>query len=220
MLFLAKSFEDMRLALVESREQEKTYQHDLERRVEERAGELLLYRDYLLRSNRNLAALNAVSSILSHSLELTETLNITLDRVIIAMDADAGGIYLNDEHSDELVLAAYRGFSDVAASLVGRLPCGDLSGGQRNPSSSSEGDVKMSLCREILEANLPFGSLFYVPLEAMGETLGSIFLANSEQTVFNSEDEALFASIGWQVAMAVRNARLYETVQWKEKEHA
>jgi signal transduction histidine kinase len=57
-------------------------------------------------------------------------------------------------------------------------------------------------------------------LEAKSENLGSIFLANNKQEIFSSEDEALFVSIGWQVAMAVRNARLYETVQWKEKEHA
>ncbi len=35
-----------------------------------------------------------------------------------------------------------------------------------------------------------------------------------------SEDEGLLNSIGWQIAMAVRNARLYQAVQRKEQEHS
>ena len=219
-LVLAKSFENMRVALSDYREREKTYQHDLERRVEERTAELVRYRDYLLRSNRNLTALNAVSSILSHSLELTETLNIALERMIKTMGADAGGIFLIDQPDDALVLAAHRGLSAAAVSSIGRLPCTESLLAPSTEHSPIDDAAKQTACRKMLEERLSFGSLLCVPLEAKGENLGSIFLANHKQEFFSSEDEALFVSIGWQVAMAVRNARLYEMVQWKEKEHA
>jgi signal transduction histidine kinase len=217
-LSLAQSFEDMRVALNKYREQEETYQHELERRVEQRTSELSQSRDYLMKTNRNLAALNAVAGILSRSLDLNEVLNGSLDRVLEAMGATAGGIFLLDAEESALVLMTQRGLPQEVAASLNRLSRQEIFHGKRTTAPRMGSPDWIAAGRKIMAERLQVNSFACVPLEAKGKVLGGLFLADSREGLFNSEDEALLHSIGWQIAMAVHNARLFETVHGEEQE--
>ncbi len=84
-------FEGMRQDLLRYKEEMETSQHD-QRRVEERTAELMQYRDYLVKTNRNLAALNAVSATLVHRLDLQKTLDVVFGARGRRHGRDAAGI--------------------------------------------------------------------------------------------------------------------------------
>ena len=69
---------------------------DLERQVADRT--------------RELSTLNAISEVISRSLDLQEILNDALDATLEVMGLDMGGIYLLDEQAQALNMVASRGF--------------------------------------------------------------------------------------------------------------
>lgn len=203
---LAHSFEQMRRDLAHYQERTQTWQRDLEHRVEERTAELVRYRDYLLRSNRNLTALNSVAAVLVHSLDRAETLNVALDRVLETMSGDAAGIFLLDDQETTLDLVASRGLPDAASSQINRVTRVDLNW--------------HAACIQALDRHLASSSMLCVPLEEKAKYRGTLFVSSNRQGHFNAEDETLLVSIGWQISMGVRNARLYSALRQEERARA
>ena len=167
----------MRVALNKYREQEETYQHELERRVEQRTSELSQSRDYLMKTNRNLAALNAVAGILSRSLDLNEVLNGSLDRVLEAMGATAGGIFLLDAEESALVLMTQRGLPQEVAASLNRLSRQEIFHGKRTTAPRMGSPDWIAAGRKIMAERLQVNSFACVPLEAKGKVLGGLFLS-------------------------------------------
>ncbi|CAG0945693.1 two-component system, NarL family, sensor histidine kinase ComP [Anaerolineae bacterium] len=216
---LRNSFEEMRLNLVQDRERLLGYQRDLEHRVEERTAELTQYRDYLLKTNRNLTELNAVATLLARSLDLTKTLNAATERVRNDMSADACGILLSDDQ-ELLTLAAHHGLPANVLPSIQRITHSELFPNESKTPISINDPAWHCACREALKKRLTWKSLLCTPLQAEGKMLGSLFVANRRENHFTPEDETLLNTMGWQIAMTVINARLFETVKNKEKERA
>jgi signal transduction histidine kinase len=213
---LGHSFEGMRHALGDYRDQVDAFRHDLEHRVKERTAELEQARDQLLKTNSNLTALSEVAAILSQSLNLAETLNGALERALEAVGAEIGGIYLPAPEDGNLILAAHRGLPPESVAQIQRLPSRE---DQPNPDPIAA-SLWQSAWRGYLSATLKLPTLLCIPLEARGQVQGVLFAAMGREDAFAPEDRTLFASIGWQMALTVRNARLYDDLQREERARA
>ena len=78
---------------------------------------------------RELAALNAVASVVSRSLDLHQVLTIALDKTLEVMEIEAGGIYHFQEDALTLTIAAHKGLSAQFVAEIDNLEVGEgLSG--------------------------------------------------------------------------------------------
>ena len=69
----------------------------------------------VLRHNRELAALNAIASVVSRSLDLEEVLPATLETIMSLLEMHAGVVCLLDSESKQLVMQSQQGFSTIGA---------------------------------------------------------------------------------------------------------
>ncbi|MDE3089036.1 MAG: GAF domain-containing protein, partial [Chloroflexota bacterium] len=177
-------------------------------------------RETLIQRNRELSALNEVAEAVSGSLRLEEILGTALDAVLRLAGVEVGAIFMTQEQSDELTLAAYRGTSQEAAEAMIRFhlsngACGGViaDGGPHVVLDISRyrGAAASSLKKENLH------SLVHVPLTTKGTAIGSLCVGTRAQRDFCSEEVTLLSAIASQIAVAVENARLYAEVARKER---
>jgi PAS domain S-box-containing protein len=192
----------------EAQEALQTAYESLERRVEERT--------------RELAAINAVSAVVSRSLDLQGVAGDALDKILEVMEMDLGVAYRLagdlDEPPERLALStlAYRGISAELARSVELLPLRhsfvERAAAAGRPvvwlvADYPEGPRKQALEREGVHVGVS------VPLLAKGQLVGAIVLGARGARSFAPEELSLLAAVGQQVGMAVENAHLYETEQ-------
>lgn len=177
-------------------------------------------RETLVQRNRELSALNEVAEAVSGSLHLEEILGTALDAVLRLTGVEVGAIFMIQEQSDELALAAYRGTSQEPAEAMIRFhlsngACGGVVANGRPrvvlDVSRYRGAAASSLKKENLR------SLVHVPLMAKGTTIGSLCVGTRAQRNFCAEEVSLLSAIASQIAVAVENARLYAEVARKER---
>jgi two-component system sensor histidine kinase DegS len=164
-----------------------------------------------------LRTINAVTSIVTGSLELEHILNGALDKVLDVVKVKLAFVYLLEEGTQELVLTAYRGLSPDWARGVVRLKLGENLTGQVGQSGEPvvmddllEGSGP-SMC---LASSEGMRSFMAVPLKSGDSVLGVMALADSQPHLFTLEDVQLLTAIGSQVGVAVENARLYESMRF------
>lgn len=177
----------------------------------------------LNRRIRELEALNAVATAVSHSLDLNEVIQEAVDQILAVIPTDVCAVYLRDSGSGDLVLAAIRGVSDafVQESTIARIPAGVGWWGQlvttRKPlvledTSKMDRPSRDAVLRESLR------STAYVPLLARGEINGAIVIASRRWRRFGADDLGRLAAIGEQIGVAVENARLYDVEQTRVRQ--
>jgi len=145
------------------------------------------------------------------SLELDEMLELALGKVLESFAATVGAIYLWDELTGRLTLAAHRGLS--ARHLVAMEHV--------DPGEGVIGRVKSSGCPELIDdLNVPaeevpsiyrdegLRSMVVVPLRARSLVIGAMALATRVIAPFQPAHVAPLTAVGHQVALAVENARL------------
>jgi PAS domain S-box-containing protein len=170
-------------------------------------------------SERQLAAVNDISSIVSQSLELRDILNLAADKVVELANVDAVLISLVDEGSHELVLETYQGISELTAASVKRMKVGEgLDGrvaqtGEPLVVEDASHDPRLTkpmIAQEKIQAQ------FIVPLKSKGKVLGTLCVATRNPRRFAPEEIDLLCASGNVIGIAVENARLYQ----KEREIA
>ena len=164
---------------------------------------------------KELAALNAIATVVSQSLDLDEVLNDALDKTLQVMEIEAGGIYLLDEQAGELIVAAYRGFSPEFVAEINKLKLGEgFSGWVAQSGQPLVVDVSTDPRLTRMAAREEgFRSLACVPLSSKGEVLGTMFAATHGYREFTDQDVELLTSIGQQIGVAIENARLFKAEQ-------
>lgn len=164
-----------------------------------------------------LQATNAVSEILTRSLELEEILDVALEKVLEVTGLDAGLIFTLDEGSQELNLAAYRGISPPTVKGVDRLKVGEgfcgrvVQTGESlvvDDTSRDERLTRMVIREEGLQAQL------IVPLKSKGRVKGTMAVARRGLREFAPEEIALISTIGNQIGVAIENAQLYQNMRF------
>jgi len=187
-------------------ELQKAYQ-TLERRVRERTRELEI--------------LNSIAAAVNRSLNLREVFQYAIDTTGDALGLEVGAAFRLDEETAQgpdplLTLLAHRGLSADLLRVVEHLPLGGSmiekalpAGGPLawTPSEYRLEPVRRALAKE----GLAFG--ISVPLMAQERLLGAMVLGSRTERFMSPEELSLLASIGQEVSMAAKNARLYDRAQ-------
>ncbi|UCH86712.1 MAG: PAS domain S-box protein [Dehalococcoidia bacterium] len=164
-------------------------------------------------SERQLAAVNAISNIVSQSLELRDVLNLAADKVMEVANLETILVFLVDEATDELVLETYRGISEESAAGVRRMKVGEGFNGQvaqtGEPLVVEDASRDPRLTRAVVRQEGIQAQLI-VPLKSKGKVLGTLCVAARHPRRFATEEMDLLCAGGNVIAIAVENARLYQ----------
>jgi PAS domain S-box-containing protein len=160
-----------------------------------------------------LAALNAISEIVSQSLEMEQLLNGALTKVVEVMDVEVALIFLLDEEARELELKTYHGVSEEFIAGVRRLKVGGGFNGRvaesGEPLLVEDVSHDPGLTREVaVLENLHAGLI--VPLKSKGKVVGTLCVAMRQPRDFRPEEVELLTAVGNEIGIAIENSRLYE----------
>ena len=164
-----------------------------------------------------LSAINAITHIVTGSLELEQVLHDALDKILEVMGLEAGLIYLLDRETHELTLSAYEGISEDAATELGHVgvgegPWGEVAqSGQLLMAPNCSGDPP-AVQRDGLRTQV------VVPLRSKDEVQGLLALAARSLREFTPEESELITAISREIGVAVENARLYESMRFYTRE--
>ncbi len=175
---------------------------DLENRVAERT--------------RVLSTLIDIAESVNRSLDLDETLNHSLEKTLQVLDIEAGGIYLLNVKTEQLVLAVHRGYAPALVAQMDNLALGEGFNGFVaeccRPLVVDEIADDYRLARtEVSRAGVH--SLVSVPLRSKDKLVGTLFATTYAPRKFSEQDITLLTSIGYQVAVAIENSLLYQQAQ-------
>ncbi len=182
---------------------------ELEREIKQRDDALLV--------------LNALATAAGQSLDLQHVLDAVLEQVMEAVGAEAGGIYLLDERSGELSLAAHDGLSAGFVAHVSRSPWGEGLGGvvasSESPLLVEDITADPRFC-SLAVSDERFRSFIGLPLAVEDAKLGAIVVGNPRPGSFDPGDVALLTAISGQIGMVVRHAQLYAEARRQADEMA
>lgn len=161
---------------------------------------------------RELSALYQVTAVASESLDLTATLERSLEQILTVMGCEIGTIHLFDLSTGVLRLAVWRGLPPAAVTKNDSiLPGQDWAGWvieHREPL------IVADITQEprAVQMRLKDGPHAYVgaPMRARGRVLGVLSVIGEAGQIFEVEEVALLASIADEVGVAVENSQLYE----------
>jgi len=198
--------DQLAIALRQSHLYEQVQRHaeELEQRVADRT--------------RELSALYEVATIASESLDLRTVTAQSLDRVMAAILADFGTIYLPDEGDGLLHVIAREGvppgLTAQAEAQLGSVRQGLIG----HVMERNEPIVVPDLAtdpRAVLKTSPPLSGPFAgVPVRARGQTVGVLTVLRwREGPEFNDQEVALLSSIADQVGVVVDSARLRERAE-------
>jgi PAS domain S-box-containing protein len=169
------------------------------------------------RQLKRLEALRAIDIAITSSLDLHETLNILLDRLISQLNVDAACIMLLDKESQTLEIGAQKGFREK------NIP--DLHLQLGKDYAGYVGKERKSLCvLNIMECadRFPVPSLFEeegfvsivaYPLIAKGELKGVLEALNRSELSVNEDWFRFAEALAGQAAIAIDNAMLFTDLQ-------
>jgi two-component system, sporulation sensor kinase E len=167
-----------------------------------------------------LAAINSVAVAIGRFTSVQEMLEYALDRVLEAVDTEAGGIYLLDEAQSVLTLVAHRGLPTAVISDIRRLRLGEgLSGrvaltGEPIILRNLKDDPRLIHHTAREEGLRGFASM---PLRSNVKTYGTLNIHTRADREFSEEDVQLLASMASQIGLAVASARLFMDLQASER---
>lgn len=162
-----------------------------------------------------LRAINAVTGMVSGSLDLAQVLDSALDKILEVTQVEVVSIYLLDPEREELVLAASRGLPSKCAQEAAHFSLGEsLTGmvGQSGEALVVEDILTDPRVGQCLYRTRGMRSLMAAPLKSRDEVLGVITLADPQCDLFTAQDVELLTSIGGQIGVAIENAELHEDV--------
>lgn len=203
---LANAFETMRTHLQRKIVETLELNRDLDHRVQART--------------RELKALNAVSSVVTQSLQIDEFLKQTLEQVLQVVGADAGTIFLLSQDTRELEPHCCLGTSDEAARAITRLhvddsACGGVIEKGQPVVVSDLAHYTAGSGRALYQQGLR--SLVHVPLISRGVTLGTLCIGTKTLHEFGPREVELLMALANQIAVGVENARLYDELARREQ---
>jgi PAS domain S-box-containing protein len=165
---------------------------------------------------KRLSALNQISGTVSESLELSQVLSSAIDNVVDVMQADVAWIFLLDEKSGELSLAAHRGSSEELSRGVDKLKLGEGFNGRvaqsGQPLFVEDASQDPRLTREVV-SKFQLRSTLIVPLSSKRKVNGTLCIAMYRYRLFQPEEVELLTAMGNQIGVAVENAHLYQQQQ-------
>ncbi|MGD0779895.1 MAG: ATP-binding protein [Dehalococcoidales bacterium] len=168
--------------------------------------------DELERHNRITNTLLSISQTVAQTLDLQKIIDSALEKVTECTGLEASFIYLRDK--DTLKLKGHHGLSiQTAADMPQKL---STTSGIFSNLMEQSGPIIIKDLKKAKEADLKFlndfgyRSFAGVPLTILGENIGLLGIATDFNQSFNPNNLELLTGIGREIAIAVRNAQLYE----------
>ncbi|UCF62195.1 MAG: HAMP domain-containing protein [Anaerolineaceae bacterium] len=165
---------------------------------------------------QELAILNSIISVASHSLDIEEILGDALDKTLEQMGFDAGTAFRLESDPTTWHLVAHRGIESTTALDLSNI---DPIASQVNEAGyqSMVTTFKMEDFQdEIIHSQMAQSELqmlVYVPLSTRGRDMGFFLLGKRELSALSTDELSLLNSIGQQIGVAMENAYLYEQAQ-------
>ncbi|MEK6607125.1 MAG: GAF domain-containing protein [Myxococcota bacterium] len=180
-------------------------------------------RDYRVQSlERRIESVVEIGRALASTLDLDPLLHLILDTVTELVDADRSTLFLLDEERGELWSKIAQGDLGVAPEIRVRLGEGVAGWVARSGKTLTLDDAYQDE-RFNPEFDRQSGyrtrSILCVPLaDKRGRTIGVIQALNKRSGPFTADDVELLQSLAGQAAVALENARLYESVLAQKRE--
>lgn len=174
----------------------------------------------LARERRIGVALREVGIALGTTLDLEQLLELILEKIIDAVEADRATLYLLDERRNELVSRIVQG--DEVRQIRLRMGQG-IAGHVAQTTKTLLVNDPYSDPRFNQELDLSSGyrtqSILAVPMKNhLGRTIGVIQVLNKKTGPFNDHDAIILAALSTQAAIAIDNSRLFLSVTQKNTE--
>jgi signal transduction histidine kinase len=181
--------------------------------------ELEAYNLSLLRRNRELSTLYAISRAVAGPLRLTEVLERGLDQTMNLVHAAGGWICkLGEDSSCRVSVDTWQGPSQPDVGLDNCRQCPTCLEVRKTRQLLVVGSFPPNCpLRAAGDGNgIPPACHVAVPLLVREQVVGLLGLVCEEQDCFEAEDLDLLEAVGRQLGIAVENARLWEEVRRKE----
>jgi signal transduction histidine kinase len=168
--------------------------------------------------NIRLSALNAISKIISGSLDLDEMLSRIIGKILDTSDPESVSIYLLKDGEKRFDLAAHKGLSTNFAShpfmkphepgngLLGQILLGGEPKVIENTPQTIGADVDF-----LMEEG--FQSTVYIPLAAKETSIGVMCVSTLNPSGLSSEFIEFLTVIGDCIAVAVDNATMHQNIK-------
>jgi nitrate/nitrite-specific signal transduction histidine kinase len=164
---------------------------------------------------RELAIMNSIISVASHSLDIQEILEDALNKTVEQMGFEAGAAFKIESDLTTTRLMAHRGFEPaIANDLVSSYAIASQGNSAEPPQVTTyEIAAPPDEKQTVQLAQSGFHLLVSVPLSTKGRTLGLFLLGKREPSRLSPEELSLLSSIGQQIGVAMENAHLYEQAE-------
>ena len=163
-----------------------------------------------------LAALYGISQAIGSSLDLTEVLNEVMDQIIHLTGAERAFLMLVDPDTGELEFRAARNMDhqtiaassfEISRSIVKQV----AASGEPIVTTNAQMDPRFKAHESVIGYNLR--SILCVPLRVRERVTGVIYADNRIRVgLFSERDRDLLTTFAAQVAVAIENARLFESI--------
>jgi PAS domain S-box-containing protein len=164
----------------------------------------------------NLLALAGIGQVVNSSLKLDDVLRIVMDTIVRLTGAERGFLMLRNNKGD-LTINIARNLEQetlddtelaISRTVVNRV----INQGQPVLTTNAQEDPRFDSQESVITLNLR--SILCVPLIVKGELTGVIYADNRVRTgLFTRSDLELLSAFANQAAVAIENARLFESVR-------
>jgi PAS domain S-box-containing protein len=173
--------------------------------------------DTLAREREALRALYEVGQAVNSTLDLGEVLNQVMDRIIELTGAERGFLMLRDEDTGELEVRVARNVDretitsssfQVSRTIVDQV----AKEGVPVVTTNAQTDPRFAAQESIVAYSLR--SILCVPLRVRDRITGVVYADNRIKTgLFSDRDRDVLAAFANQAALAIENARLFDSVK-------
>jgi adenylate cyclase len=216
---LCEELTQLALIVAEGREADAAIVDDLRQRLPALRG-MLADLDQVLAiqgtKQEELEALYGVGRAIGSSLDLPQVLNEVMDQIIRLTEAERSFLMLLDPTSGELEFRAARNMDretiasssfEISRSIVKQV----ATDGKPILTTNAQTDPRFSTRESVIGFNLR--SILCVPLRVRGQVTGVMYADNRVRTgLFSDQDMDLLTTFASQAAVAIENARLFESV--------
>ncbi len=169
-----------------------------------------------------LQSLFQVSGAVNSTLKLSEVLNLAMDAIIQATNAERGFLMLIDEKARELTFQVARNMDrgviaspafEVSRSIVQRV----AKNGEPIIATDALSDPRFAEQKSVISLSLR--SILCIPLKIKERVIGVVYVDNRMHAgTFKQMELNALRALANQIATAIENARLFESLQQKIQE--
>ncbi len=182
--------------------------------LEELLEAVMSAEEEVVNQNHDLGLLNALSSQVGKTLQLSDVINTAIEQSLFAMNVEFGWCYLFED--GVLTLRGHQGLSEKYIDGMAQLKPGN--GAEGMAFSRNEVILKDSLLfhsgrarRLVKEEGIC--TVAAVPLLQDNEPFGVLAVGSKTERAWSPRDERMFISIGRQVAQAIANSQMFSKSQ-------